>query len=261
MDTNTHGMIMVMGVTGAGKSTFINLLKPGSVEVVHGLKSGSAPPQAVQISLDKSNQRSVTLVDTPGFDDSDRSDADVFQQITRHLAVQHALDIPLKGIIYLHQIHETRMRGSEKRYLDALRRLCGGTEKLGNLVFLTTRWDFVDQRVGIQREQELIDKHWAPMLDRGARVMRFPRSRKEANAMILRLTGIGNNLVLDIQKELVDQESPSPERIRAVGLRGNTASRWTATWVRKPGKRRRRNRRVFGTEFTGRGRAFEFLRR
>ena len=33
------GMVLVMGVTGAGKSTFINALKPESVTVGHTLES------------------------------------------------------------------------------------------------------------------------------------------------------------------------------------------------------------------------------
>jgi ABC-type lipoprotein export system ATPase subunit len=33
------GMVLVMGVTGSGKSTFINTLKPNSVPVSSGLAS------------------------------------------------------------------------------------------------------------------------------------------------------------------------------------------------------------------------------
>lgn len=41
MDTlpEVGGMVLVMGVTGAGKSTFVNALKPESVTVGHNLES------------------------------------------------------------------------------------------------------------------------------------------------------------------------------------------------------------------------------
>ncbi len=41
--TETDGMVLVMGVTGAGKSTFIDMLKPGAVTVGHGLESSKGP--------------------------------------------------------------------------------------------------------------------------------------------------------------------------------------------------------------------------
>jgi len=41
---DSEGMVLVMGVTGAGKSTFVNTLKPDSVKVTEGLGSSAYPP-------------------------------------------------------------------------------------------------------------------------------------------------------------------------------------------------------------------------
>src|SRR3569833_1312946 len=84
-----------------------------------------SPPQAVQLYLDKEEKFSVTVVDTPGFDDTWRTDAEVVAEITEYMAAQYALKIPLRGIIYLHQIHENRMKGSGRRYVVLFCVLCG----------------------------------------------------------------------------------------------------------------------------------------
>ncbi len=133
----------------------------------------------------------MTVVDTPGFDDTWRSDAEILTEITEFLATQYMLKIPLKGIIYLHQIHENRMRGSARNFLEMFRLLCG-EHALKNVVMVTTRWDQIEpQQRGeaLRREQELIDKWWAPMLKKGSHVTQFSGSRAEAEAIVLQLVG------------------------------------------------------------------------
>jgi hypothetical protein len=116
------------------------------------------------------------------------------------------LKIPLRGIIYLHQIHENKMKGSARQYLEIFRSLCGD-HALGNVMLVTTRWDRIEpDELGdaLRREQELIDKWWAPMQKMGAQVAQFRGSRGEAEAMILELVRDRPSVVLEIQKELVD---------------------------------------------------------
>lgn len=149
---------------------------------------------------------SVTVVDTPGFDDTHRSDAEVLREITEFLAAQYMLKIPLKGIIYLHQIHENKMKGSARHYLEIFRSLCG-EHALANVMLVTTRWDRIEAHErgnALRLEQELIDKWWSPLQKRGSQVTQFHGSRGEAEAMILELVRDRPSVVLDIQRELVD---------------------------------------------------------
>ncbi len=123
------------------------------------------------------------------------------------LAAQYALKIPLKGIIYLHQIHENKMKGSARQYLEVFQSLCGD-QALGKVMLVTTRWDRVGPHElgdALRREQELIDKWWSPMQKMGSHVTQFHGSRGEAEAMILELVRDRSSVVLDIQRELVDE--------------------------------------------------------
>ena len=75
------------------------------------------------------------------------------------------------GIIYLHEISQTRMFGTIRENLEMFRKLCGD-EALRNVVLGTTKWDEVDLEVGQQREQVLKDIHWKEMLQQGSVIMR-----------------------------------------------------------------------------------------
>ena len=167
----------------------------------------------MQLYLNEEESYSITVVDTPGFDDTYRSDAEVLAEITEYMAAQYAANIPLRGIIYLHQIHENRMRGSGRKVVDMFRALCGD-DALKKVFLVTTRWDCVsDEQRGAarRREQELIDKWWRPMLELGSTVTQFHGSFVEAEAMILEIIRDRDSVVLDVQRELVDAEKEIAE--------------------------------------------------
>jgi ribosome biogenesis GTPase A len=51
----TDGMVLVMGVTGSGKSTFINTLKPNAMPVGYGLESSKTPSRARTAAVTDTN--------------------------------------------------------------------------------------------------------------------------------------------------------------------------------------------------------------
>ncbi len=67
----------------------------------------------------------ITLVDTPGFDDSERSDTEILTLIADWLQDSFEDRIFLSGIIYLHRISDIRMSGSSIKNLRMFRKLCG----------------------------------------------------------------------------------------------------------------------------------------
>ena len=149
-------------------------------------------------------RQEVALVDTPGFDDTTRSDAEILEEIVRFLCAQYELGIPLKGIIYMHRITDNRMSGSAQRYFEMFMRLCGD-HNLENVVLLTTMWgELKDEATGLQRDRELRRDFWKPMEKNGSTIRRFDGSKSMAEAFVCRLMR-KEDIVLDIQDELVGQ--------------------------------------------------------
>jgi hypothetical protein len=131
----------------------------------------------------------VAVVDTPGFDDSKRSDSVILEQIVEFLRTQHELGIPLKGIIYLHRLTDNKMSGSAQRYFEMFKCICGG-RNLENVVLLTTMWDELkDEAVGLARERELRADFWSAMETGGSTIRRFDGSRADVGSSLQKRSG------------------------------------------------------------------------
>ena len=222
MQKSNTCMILVMGVTGSGKSHFINTLVEGATKEYPGLYSGlchsdtyckkqlfsnemSAGTKICQMVQTKIGEdTSVAIVDTPGFDDTTRTDAEILALITKFLTSQYQLGIPLKGIIYLHRITDQKMQGSALRNFQMFQKICGD-QALKNVVLLTTMWDKLkDEMEGLDRDQELRENFWSLMEEKGSYIARFDGSPEMAESMIAMLLA-KDSIVLNIQKELQDK--------------------------------------------------------
>jgi hypothetical protein len=95
--------------------------------------------------------------------------------------------------------------------------LCG-TRAMSNVVLVTTMWDEVNGVVAAQRERELYDTHWRPMLNNGMRTLRFDRSFQCAWGIVDSILGTDPCPVLDVQMELVDLQKPLSETKAGVPL-------------------------------------------
>lgn len=168
-----------MGITGSGKSTLINQLVDEEVTVGHDLNS--CKPSAFlmyqlyrcnslgtsEVGLysfvynDNNKSRRVVLIDTPGFDDTHRTDIDIRQEISFVLPQTYEQGINLAGIIYLHRITDVRMQGSSLKNLTMFQKLCG-EGFYNHVVLATTMWgrlgkDEQDADEGGKREKELVN--------------------------------------------------------------------------------------------------------
>ncbi|KAF6744043.1 hypothetical protein DFP72DRAFT_89531 [Ephemerocybe angulata] len=135
-------LVAIMGDTGAGKSSFINKLlgrtaapfSDGMYSCTRGVDEytcGGFP-----------NGRSVTLVDTPGFNDcaehDKKSDAEILEMVADFLKEQYEQNRKLSGVVLLHAINGEGPATSKN--MRRFRAICGN-DRLSNVVVATTRWD------------------------------------------------------------------------------------------------------------------------
>ncbi|KAL6788570.1 P-loop containing nucleoside triphosphate hydrolase protein [Trichoderma sp. SZMC 28012] len=200
--------IVVMGGTGAGKSTFVSLLTDQEVKIGHDLKSCTT--EVGVYSFHYNNRQTVHIIDTPGFDDTNRPDSEILQEIALFLAALYANNVRLAGLIYLHRITDTRVSGSSLKNLNIFQKLCG--EKAFPYVILaTTMWSALDaaengDETGRQRCNQLQrPEFWGDMLQKGSTMKKHDGSKESAYAIVSELVKKEAHVVLEIQTEMKDQ--------------------------------------------------------
>lgn len=244
-------LIGVMGVTGSGKSSFISLLANQCVEIGHGLKSCKRKPlhnadiwrsvplkhhstgtKAVGVySCEVSPDQTIYLIDTPGFDDTDKTDTMVLKEIAKWLKVTFQQEILLHGIIYIHQISADRMTGSAKKNVLMFKSLCG-PDAMRNVMLVTSMWDQVPVKVAEQREKELIDteEFWGWMCKKGSIVRRHHNTHYSAEAIVQEIVQRCEKapVKLTLQEEMVNKGRTLEETGAGRTLEGE----WTAEKAR-----------------------------
>lgn len=115
----------------------------------------------------------VYLVDTPGFDDTNRKDTDILKEIASWLTETYQKEIKLRGILYLHRISDNRLGGCAHKNLVMFKRLCG-EDGIKSVTFVTTHWEEVNYQEGELREKRLqtTKDFWGFFVERGAQVNR-----------------------------------------------------------------------------------------
>ncbi|KAJ8521897.1 hypothetical protein ONZ45_g1470 [Pleurotus djamor] len=202
-------LIAVMGATGSGKTTFINKVSGSELRIGRGLQSCTT---AVQLSKPfELDDRWVTLIDTPGFDDTTKSDTDVLTMIAAFLASTYEKGATLAGVIYMHRISDFRMGGISTRNFKMFRKLCGETT-LRNVVLVSNMWGEVAPELGEARERELATQEmfFKPVLDKGAQFLRHDNTTEGAQAILCHITR-NQPIALRIQNELVDEKKDISE--------------------------------------------------
>jgi hypothetical protein len=158
--------------------------------------------QSVDFLLDP--QHIVQLVDTPGFNDTTRSDTDVLSAIAGWLQTNQ---VSIAGIVYLHRINEKRFTGANRLLLKILQSMCG-QHFLPHVVLCTTMWDKIPDKAVFSeaeaRESELVGAEdlWNPLLARGAKYMRYTGDRASGFSIVEALLKHPSASKMELQLEL-----------------------------------------------------------
>lgn len=146
------------------------------------------------------------LIDTPGFDDTNRSDADVLRQLADFLAAMWSSQVVLTGIVYMHSIMDNRFGAAADRNLGMFKKLCG-QKAMSSVVLVTSFWDLVKYDAGVEREKGLREgeQYWAGMIQRGSETFRQDNGKTSGEHILQRLIQRQKQVVLYLQEELVDQ--------------------------------------------------------
>ncbi|KAH6905956.1 P-loop containing nucleoside triphosphate hydrolase protein [Coprinopsis sp. MPI-PUGE-AT-0042] len=184
-------VILVMGPTGVGKSTFIKEYT-GNKEIVVGSQLQSCTRDVscfeapVPVHFPLLQGRRLLLVDTPGFDDTFSDDSEILERIAAWLAQAYNEKMHIAGIVYLHDVSTKRMFGSTRTNLKLFTKLCGG-QFFSKVVLVTSQWDCIQEATGIRREEDLRTGVWKDLCAHGATVMRKQTHSDHHNDIINRL--------------------------------------------------------------------------
>lgn len=150
----------------------------------------------------------IHLIDTPGFDDTTKTSTAVLRDIAGWLQLAYSQHIRLNGLVYLHPVNETRMKGSAMTTLRMFKKLTG-LENMGSVVLVTTMWDKTPIAEGEAREGELLQSEtfWGQLIDANAKVRRFQNTRDSAIEIISCLRGRHKKRELKLQQELAANQS------------------------------------------------------
>ncbi|KAL6302087.1 hypothetical protein BKA93DRAFT_751503 [Sparassis latifolia] len=197
-----------MGVTGTGKSTFVNTATAGDVvQVGHMLKACTSKIVAYRC-LHPQDGHPVVFIDTPSFDDTTKSETDILNMLAEWLSKIQKKGMKLAGIIYLHRISDNRgPLGTRHRNVHAFRQLCGD-KSMQKVILATTMWETQKAEVAEDREKHLQATYWKQMLDGGSATSRFYNSFNSAWSVVDAL--LSEHWIPDprlLQEELADLEA------------------------------------------------------
>ncbi|KAF9038072.1 P-loop containing nucleoside triphosphate hydrolase protein [Panaeolus papilionaceus] len=209
-------IVAVMGVTGAGKTSFIKAIAGDKVQGVgHNLDAGTNTVNCFKIPIPQTESHLI-LVDTPGFDDPNRTDGDILTVIAEWLKASYKEGKTLSGIIYLHRITDIRFDSGSAKSLTLFKHICGG-DVFDKVCFTTTKWNDVqpEKKIDYERKEDDLRKdHWGVYIAKGSITSRFDSTTEEmardtAKKTVQKLVeDTTRKMIITLQKQLVDQKLP-----------------------------------------------------
>ncbi|MCJ1344274.1 hypothetical protein MMC31_002477 [Peltigera leucophlebia] len=207
--------ILVMGLIGAGKSTFISVITGNEnipIGVAEDLDGVTEEVQDYILLHQHDNTLyEIHFIDSPGFDDGTLVDTEVLSRVATYVNTTYKLKKRLAGVLYLHDITKAKVGGVGQRNLRMLEKLIG-REEYSNCTLVTTKWgcntnsqDEENRETTLRAEK----KFFGGMLDNAqhASMERFhPRTKSRALEIITPY--LKNSFTPQISQQMVDPRGP-----------------------------------------------------
>ncbi|KAG8801126.1 Translocase of chloroplast [Serendipita sp. 398] len=220
--TRADKIIIVLGPTGTGKSTFIDYAIGGNGEGIGHSLISRTQEITVHKTVMGTPPQSFAFVDTPGFDDTTKPDYDVLTKIAEFLAKIQNDKLHLGKLLYLHRITDNRMDSAQLKNLELFAGMCDA-RTMSRVVLVTTMWKLMDPLRGRLAEKELKGDFWKKLIQQGCSVERFDDSSESVARIITgfsrttHISGVDQEGKIDgiaISDQVTDpgqlQPSPSP---------------------------------------------------
>ncbi|KAG6328192.1 hypothetical protein ID866_10897 [Astraeus odoratus] len=125
----------------------------------------------------------MVLVDTPGFDDPNLDDTQMFAMVSKWLQRTYNGKPFLSAILYFHPITDTRLRWMRPKIFQLLQKTCK-LETMTQVFLVTTMWDEVDEVTGNKRIAALRGKHWKAMIAKGSTLLTYENNTQSAGQLL-----------------------------------------------------------------------------
>lgn len=201
-------VIALIGATGAGKSTFMSKATGRTdIKISDDLTSCTQDVQTASLKL---KGKQVTLIDTPGFDDTYRSDADILLTIANFLSATEQSEMQLAGLIFLQTVTDDKVYGSEKKRIRLIENILG-KDAFPHLILATTKWSQLsNKKIGEAHVEGRKSKEefWGYMISHGAEVVKHDNTKSSARKIVGKLLDkYTGPIQLQMQRELVQHNS------------------------------------------------------
>ncbi|KAF9044915.1 hypothetical protein BJ165DRAFT_1404194 [Panaeolus papilionaceus] len=179
-------IFVLLGPTGAGKSTFIESLAPkGSLGISsHQLEGFTQSISLYHIkNMFSSPSIPIYLVDVPGFGDTKLSEMRIVTMIKEWKARTGMQRTKLRPNFVLHTCELYPLPGSQRRMLKTFQSLTG-IRSAQNVVIVSTMWDILWGESSTRRAhrnfKQLEDEIWQDYLKGGSKLFKFENTFKSA---------------------------------------------------------------------------------
>ncbi|KAH0559030.1 hypothetical protein GP486_004368 [Trichoglossum hirsutum] len=153
----------------------------------------------------KHDGKILTLIDTPGFDDTSLDDMEILASIASRV---EAKNLPrIVGVIYFHRITDKRLTGMSRMNLQISRAICG-EQFYPHIILVTTMWNTIPNETvtneAVEREKQLLQlpAFWGDMIAQRCKYDRFLGTPESGIHILTLFQSLDKAPLLHIEVEL-----------------------------------------------------------